>query len=169
MNAKNRLDKLLATAGGMARRRGQAIRRRQCQNATWEELLRMVEESLLPESVPVMEDIVGQIEEYHLRPPREIANGKLAENVHGFEYWLMGLQTGSSSLPKKIPHELLLAWRNGHANHPASATPVPVCRCKACLLVLPNCTVAHRRLGPVGHAGQLCNRRTAGSRQPGAA
>jgi hypothetical protein len=141
MNAKNRLDKLLASARGMARRRGQAIRRRQCQNATWEELLRMVEESLLPESMPVIEDIVSQIQEHDRRLPREISNGKLVHDVYGFVYWQMGLQTGSSSLPEKIPHELLLAWRNGHANHPAGATPVPVFRCEACLLVLPNCTV----------------------------
>src|SRR6516164_2570207 len=117
MKAKTRLDKLLATARVMARRRDQTIRRRQYQNATWEELLRMVEESLLPESVPVIEEIVSQIQEYDRRPAREISNGKLVQDVHGFVYWLMGLQTGSSSLPEKIPHELLLAWRNGHAKH----------------------------------------------------
>src|SRR5262249_58834518 len=99
MNAKHRVKKLLATARTMAQRRGQTIRRRQCQNATWEELLRMVMESVLPESEPVMLDILDQIDEYDQRPPREIANGKLVHDAHGFFEWLMALQVGSSSLP----------------------------------------------------------------------
>jgi hypothetical protein len=42
------------------------------------------------------------------------------------------------SLPAQ--HELMLAWRNGHANHPAQATPVPIRQCEDCKLPLPNCT-----------------------------
>jgi hypothetical protein len=86
-------------------------------------------------------DILGQIEEYDQRPPRELANGELEHEIHGFVFWLMALQAGSSSLPEKIPQKLLLAWRNGHANHPAGASPVPIRRCEDCLLVLPNCAV----------------------------
>jgi hypothetical protein len=141
MNAKNRLDKLLETARTMALKRGQAIRRRQCQNATMEELVRMVTEAVPDESEQVFLDIVKQVEEYLERPPRELADGELAYPIHGFMYWLWGLQAGSSSLPEKLPHKLLLAWRNGHAGHPAGASPVPIRRCEACLLVLPNCTI----------------------------
>jgi hypothetical protein len=87
-----------------------------------------------------MEAILDQIEAYHQRSPRELANGELTRDVHGFVYWLWSLEAGSSSLPETVPHELLLAWRNGHANHPAGASPVPSRRCEDCLLVLPNCT-----------------------------
>jgi hypothetical protein len=72
---------------------------------------------------------------------REIANGQLVRDTQGFVHWLMALQSGSSSLPGKIPLKLLLAWRNGHANHPAGASPVPIRRCEDFLPVLPNCTV----------------------------
>jgi hypothetical protein len=88
----------------------------------------------------VLAEIVRQIQEYHQRPPRELAGGEQIRDTHGFVYWLWGLQAGSSSLPEPIPHEFMLAWRNGHANHPAGASPVPVRRCEDCLLVLPNCT-----------------------------
>jgi hypothetical protein len=140
MNPRNRVNKLLEQARALAGRRRRAVRRRQCQNATWEELLLMVGQSIPPASWPVVEEILAQVEEYHRRPPRELANGEFTQDIHGFVYWLRGLQTGSSSLPETIPPELLLAWRNGHANHPAGSTPIPARRCEDCLLVLPNCT-----------------------------
>jgi hypothetical protein len=124
----------------MAGKRRRTIRRRQCQNATWEELLQLVDESILPESWPVMEDILSQIEEYHERPPRELANGEMKKDVHGFVEWLWGLQDGWAELPETIPHAVLLSWRNGYANHPAASTPIPIRRCEDCRMVLPNCT-----------------------------
>jgi hypothetical protein len=124
----------------MAGKRRRVRRWRKCQNATWEELLRRVEESIPPESWSVTKDILKQIGEYKQRQPLEVANGKTEQFIHGFVYWLWALQAGSSSLPEKIPHELLLAWRNGHANHPADRTPLPLRRCEDCLLVMPNCT-----------------------------
>jgi hypothetical protein len=102
--------------------------------------MHMLEESLLPESVPMLETIFDQIEEYDQRPRRKLPNGETAENIHGFLEWLWCLQEGCSSLPEKIPPELLLAWRNGYVNHPAGSTPVPIRRCEDCLLVLPNCS-----------------------------
>jgi hypothetical protein len=103
--------------------------------------MQMIEESLLPESVPVVETIFDQIEEYHQRPRRKLPNGETAENIHGFLYWLWCLQEGCSSLPEAMPPELLLAWQNGYVNHPAGSTPVPIRRCEDCLLVLPNASV----------------------------
>jgi hypothetical protein len=51
-----------------------------------------------------------------------------------------GLQDGWAELPETIPHAVLLAWRNGYANHPAGSTPIPMWRCEDCRMVLPNCT-----------------------------
>jgi hypothetical protein len=129
----------------MAGKRRRVIRRRQCQNATWEELLQLVEESILPESWPVVENILAQIEEYQKRPPSKLPNGELHEHVHGFVEWLDGLQRGWATLPETIPHVVLLAWRDGYANHPCNvhepgtASPIPIRRCEDCCMVLPNC------------------------------
>jgi hypothetical protein len=87
-----------------------------------------------------VEDILSQIEEYHERPPRELANGEMKQDVHGFVQWLCGLQDGWAELPETIPHVVLVAWRNGYANHPAGSTPIPIRRCEDCRMVLPNCT-----------------------------
>jgi hypothetical protein len=135
-----RVEKLLAEARTMAKTRRQEVRSRRCADATWEELLQMVDEALFPESYPVVEDILKQMEEYHQRPPRELPNGKLKKDIHGFVEWLWGLQDGWAALPETIPHAVLLAWRNGYANHPAQSTPIPHCRCEDCHMVLPNCT-----------------------------
>jgi hypothetical protein len=141
MSLKTRIRRLEEEVNMMARGRGRSVRSRLCKGATWEEMLQMLEESLLPESVPVVETIFDQIEEYDQRPPRKLPNGETAKDIHGFLYWLWGLQEGSSSLPEKMPPELLLAWHNGYVNHPAGATPVPTRRCEDCLLVLPNASV----------------------------
>jgi len=141
MNSHSRVNKLLEQARNKAVMHRKAIRRRRCLNATWEELLQMVEEAIAPESWPVVEDIIGQMEEYHQRPPRELANGETIENTHGFYEWLELLHAGSGDLPETIPHVVLLAWRNGYANHPANSTPVPIRRCEDCKMILPNCTV----------------------------
>ncbi len=138
MSLKNRVRRLEEKANMMAIGRGRSVSSRLCTGISSEELLQMIEERLLPESVPVLENIVQQMEEYHQRPPRKLPNGEMIPRIHGFMDWLWGLEAGSSSLPEKIPPELLLAWRNGYVNHPAGSTPIPVRRCEDCLLVLPN-------------------------------
>jgi hypothetical protein len=140
MNLKTRIRRLEEEVTMIARGRGRSVRSRLCKGSTWQELLQMVVESLLPESVPVLENIFDQIEEYKQRPSRTLPNGEAVENNHGFLEWLWCLQEGCSSLPEKIPPELLLAWQNGFVNHPAGSTPVPIRRCEDCLLMLPNCT-----------------------------
>jgi hypothetical protein len=140
MNLKNRVRRLEEKVNMMAKGRGRPVRSRLCKGASFDELMQMVEESLLPESVPVLENIAEQMEEYSWRPPRKLPNGEMTNDFHGFMHWLWGLQAGCSSLPEKIPPELLLAWQNGYANHPARGTPVPIRRCEDCLLMLPNCS-----------------------------
>jgi hypothetical protein len=107
----------------------------------WEALLRAVEGTLLPESAEAVEEILNQDEAYRQQTRREEPGGEVDYKTHGFIQWLCALQDGWAALPEKIPHAVILAWRNGHANHPAGATPVPVCRCEDCRMVLPNCTV----------------------------
>jgi hypothetical protein len=140
MNPRNRVNKLLEQARALAGRGRRAVRRRQCRNATWDELLLLVGQSIPPGSWPVVEDILAQVEEYGRRPPDGLDEGEAGKSVHGFVRWLWGLHEGWAELPEQVPHAVLLAWRNGHAHHPAKSTPIPVRRCEDCRMVLPNCT-----------------------------
>ena len=97
------------------------------------------------ESYQLIEDIGQQIEEYQGKPRRLLPNGEPTVDIHGFLEWLQGLKDGWAELPEVIPHEVLLAWRNGYANHPCRrpgepCTPVPIRRCEDCRMVLPNAT-----------------------------
>jgi hypothetical protein len=154
MNLKSRVSKLEKKATMMAKGRGRLVSSRFCKGASFDELMQMIEESLLPKSVPVLETIVKQIKDYQQRPPRKLPNGEMSQRIHGFMDWLRGLQAGSSFLPEKLPPDLLLAWRNGYVNHPAGVTPIPVRRCEDCLLVLPNCSPDG--FGPCIHPCPVC-------------
>jgi hypothetical protein len=123
MSLNSRLRELEQAVGKAAKGRGRSICSRYCTGASWEGVLQMIEESLLPESGPVLKDIDDQIEEYSRRPPRKLPNGEITQDIHGFMYWLWDLQEGNSSLPEIIPPELLLAWRNGYTNHPDLERP----------------------------------------------
>lgn len=112
----------------MAGRKHRTDRRRSCQGVGWTELVERLVEAIPPESLPLLDEIMDQMDAFEPR-------------VHGFVYWLLAVQDGSSSLPETIPDDFLLAWRNGHAHHPAGDTPIPIRRCEDCWLVLPNCDV----------------------------
>jgi hypothetical protein len=111
-----------------------------CKGMEWRELLNALDAAVPEESFEVVEDILRQMEEYHARPPRELHNGEQVHELHGFYRWLHALRLGWGKLPERIPPVVLLAWRNGHRDHPAHATPVPHIRCQDCLMLLPNCT-----------------------------
>jgi hypothetical protein len=83
----------------------------------------------------------GRIRAGSSPPPRELPGWELVNDTHGFVQWLCALQDGWAALQEEIPHAVILAWRNGHANHPAGASPVPDCWCEGCRMVLPNCTL----------------------------
>ena len=102
----------------------------------------MVEKAIAPESAAVVEDLLRQIDEYGAQPPHEF-NGIGRPRVHGFLEWLCYVQAGHAPLPETIPHDLLLAYRNGHAHHLCKplATPIPIVLCMDCEMVLPNSTV----------------------------
>jgi hypothetical protein len=110
---------------------------------TSDELCDAVEAAVGPESTAVLEEIMAQVEEYDAIPLGEHER----ERPHGFVWWLIGLRQGWATLPERIPHEVLLAWRDGYTNHPCRwsyagrlirVSPVPVWRCRSCWMVLPN-------------------------------
>jgi hypothetical protein len=141
MKLRTRIAKLQDQVRVRAGRR--TIRDRYLKDKTFAQVLDLVEEAIAPESWPVMEDIIRQIEEYAAQPPRELCDGDLKPYVHGFLLWLCYVQEGHAPLPETIPHALLLAYRNGHAHHPCKplATPIPIVLCLDCEMVLPNSTV----------------------------
>jgi hypothetical protein len=153
MKLQDRIDKALERVRSMVDKKRKAARQRQCQGATWEELIELFCDSILPESEDVLEDIVNQIEEYQQRPPQPRVNGEPTKDIHGFVEWLHGIQDGWASLPDEIPHAVLLSWRNDYARRRAKAlshfpgfgdgfcgTPVPMNRCADCHMVQPNCS-----------------------------
>ena len=101
MNLKNRVRRLEEKANMMAIGRGRSVSSRLCTGISSEELLQMIEERLLPESVPVLENIVQQMEEYHQRPPRKLPNGEMTQDIHGFMDWLWGLEAAALPCPRK--------------------------------------------------------------------
>src|SRR5438093_13000484 len=110
----------------------------------WPELLKQVEEVVLAESLSELQELGAQIRNVRARPPHPRCASEdppvMVQDQHGFVEWLQALQAGWSNLPVPIPPTLLVAWKNGHENHPAGGTPIPFRRCTVCLVALPNCT-----------------------------
>jgi hypothetical protein len=107
-----------------------------CQGLDLGEILELVTAAVALEDQDLFQTLLNQIEEYKHRPPREIANGKLVQDVHGFVHWVLMLKHGSSSLPDQLPRPWLEAWIDGYIHHPAA--PLPHFRCEGCKLALPN-------------------------------
>jgi hypothetical protein len=60
---KKSILKLQEEAEAMAVKYRRKARRRACQGSTWEEIFHLLEESIAPESRPVLEDIMSQVAE----------------------------------------------------------------------------------------------------------
>jgi hypothetical protein len=102
-------------------------------------------DSLAPESLPVLEQILAQAKEYDNQPKRTLADGTEALDAHGLHWWLLLLHNGDAELPERIPHVVMLAWRDGYRGTkseawpgPAPWSPGPVWRCEDCRMALPN-------------------------------
>jgi hypothetical protein len=95
-----------------------------------EKVLRAVRSALVPKSVPILEEILRQAEEYETK----YRNGR---GKYGFLLWLDYLQTGLAALPDVIPDEVLRFWRDDHKRQPAELDPCPAVRCLRCGMVLP--------------------------------
>jgi hypothetical protein len=137
MNLRHRVDKLLEQVRGRARQR--ASRPRYLKGMTFEESFDQIERAFLPGSEAIVEELGRQAEEYAALPPHEF-QGVSTPRTHAFIEWISYVQEGHAPLPSPIPHALLLAYRNGHANHPCKplGTPIPTVLCQDCEMVLPN-------------------------------
>jgi hypothetical protein len=138
MKLSDRVQRALDTARSMLSSRRKRLDGFECKGKDIGEVARLVEAALLPESVPVVAEIMDQVEEYESRPPHLLPNGKTRALEHGFVSWLWGLRDGWATLPTKLPHSVLLSWRDGFTHHPARGSPVPIFRCEDCWMVLPN-------------------------------
>jgi hypothetical protein len=96
-----------------------------------------IEAAILPESGPVVEEIFRKIEDDSKKPPRLLHDGTPADDTHGFVLWMRGLQAGWCTLPDKIPHAVLLAYRDWEH-------PNPFWRCADCWMALPHNTVEYQ-------------------------
>lgn len=156
---KIRLDGLLAEARTAATYRAREVRSRCCRDATLEQLLQLVYDATEDDDLAFLEEIAVQAREFHEQPPPPREEWQTQEQydtelehgpgTHGFCQWLWMLQVGESSLPESIPRELLVAWRDGYANHPCNVlqmrpydhklrvSPQPVLRCADCRIVYP--------------------------------
>lgn len=137
MNWKTRIGRLADDVRGIASR--QAIAVGNCKGLGVPELMARLDAAMPPDSEAIAADLEKQIEEYK-HEPRVRSNGDVIDPPHGFVVWLLMLVEGFAMLPERIPRVVLLAWRDGHANHPAKASPIPLYKCLACGMALPNAT-----------------------------
>jgi hypothetical protein len=98
------------------------------------EVREAVRAAVSPQSAPVLDEILRQ-------EAQCLASKGLRH--HGFTSWLNDLSDGSSLLPRVIPHDVLLAWRNGHAEEPTQSPHADV-YCPRCAMRLP-------KVGPTGY------------------
>jgi hypothetical protein len=91
------------------------------------EVREAVRAAVPPESAPVLDEILQQEAQ---------CKGRGSAYRHGFTSWLDNLSGGWSLLPRVIPHDVLLAWRDGHAANP-TRSPRPDVYCPRCAMALP--------------------------------
>jgi hypothetical protein len=99
----------------------------------WPALAQRVEDAIAEESMPVMEEfleLVSRQEEEKKANPRFV-NGEPDESLNAWETWLWLVKEGYATLPERIPHEVILAWRDRFPYvHPFR-------RCNDCGMALP--------------------------------
>jgi hypothetical protein len=94
---------------------------------TDKEVIEAVRKAVAPESAHVLDEILRQ--EAKCEASRGLRH-------HGFSDWLSQLSRGLALLPRAIPHDVLLAWRDGHAENPMRSPP-PDVYCRRCAMALP--------------------------------
>jgi hypothetical protein len=90
-------------------------------DAAWERFT----EALVPESIPVVDAIIDQVD-------RTTGN-----SPHAFIQWFEGLRAGWCTLPEQIPPAVLIAYRDW-------PSPIPMWRCEDCHMALPHHTVEYQ-------------------------
>src|SRR5689334_6149360 len=114
MLTMTKLNKLAERVKNLVQRRRAEVRRLQCAGASREEIANLFEASLAPESLPVLDTIIQQAEEYQRQPSYTLVNGTEVFPVHGFARWVRALHDGWAELHERIPHVVILAWRDGY-------------------------------------------------------
>jgi hypothetical protein len=126
---------MLDEARGMARRRHLRRVGTRCAGLDTDELHKQVEAAMAPESLPVLEELNSQVEEYY---NKQVEAGIAEPRPHGFVEWICALQAGWATLPTIIPQSVMLAWRDGYKSKPAGCPPHPFWRCEDCHMALPD-------------------------------
>jgi hypothetical protein len=100
----------------------------------WPAFAERVEDAIASESMPVMEEflhLLSQQDEERKAHPRILPNGEPDDSLNAWQQWLWLVKEGYATLPKQIPHEVVLAWRDRFPYiHPSR-------RCNDCGMALP--------------------------------
>lgn len=118
-----------------------------------EDIASVIQKATDPQDWPLLDAVCDQMYEYHLQPPRAIANGESVQDIHGFCQWMALLHYGAGKLPSRLPQAVLLAWRDGYESDFKGSgrpwCPMPHLKCMDCELILPStfpelkCPVCH--------------------------
>jgi hypothetical protein len=125
--AKHRtaLDRLLAGARSLAtKHRADAVAWRCKGLESLSAVFAQLESATDAADLPILESILTAIEQFEER----------GERHHPFVEWIAALVGGESSLPRRIPRSLLVAWTE---LNPVGAPPIVMMRCAGCKLALP--------------------------------
>jgi hypothetical protein len=97
-------------------------------------LAQAIYDAIAEESKPVMEEflkLIDQQEEERKANPRILPDGEPDDSLNAWEIWAWLVKDGYATLPKQIPHEVIVAWRDRFPYvHPFR-------RCKDCGMALP--------------------------------
>lgn len=140
MRHLKRLDKLKGQLRTIAANRARAVSYRSCAALDWGDLAMAVGAAVKKEDATVFLEIMSQAADYR---DRGRPNRDGTPLLHGFIVWVLcDLAHGWSSLPAKLPTDLLTAWSKGYIRDAGGdhkpISPFPSVRCEACYLVHPN-------------------------------
>jgi hypothetical protein len=157
MNLNSRVRQLLERVVPVVRRKRLRATMTNCEALDVHQLMDVVARAVDRADEDVFKDLIAQADATLDLPPRPLPGGGFACDWHGFIEWLCALKDGWALLPAVIPRDVLLAWRDGHAQFPVG----PFCRCHDCWMVLPNATpggVPRRwfKACPVCNSERLC-------------
>jgi hypothetical protein len=175
MRLLTRIEKLVRLATPTMMDRKLDEQRALCQGQPVEEILQHVRNATRPEDRELLDEVLDGLLSYYDKRRPGAPNDILWGGAHGFLQWLWSMQDGWSVLPRPVPRELLLAYRNGsrrrlketadrlalYGKCPAMAFddddragiiayPLLLYRCQDCHVALPGCSPdgEHGGFGP---------------------
>jgi hypothetical protein len=136
-----------------------AVQRSDCKGLEWSALIKRVAAAVDPADGDVMDKIVGFMAEAHATPyanaygPVKDEQGNQVYERHHFDYWLLGLQHGSWSLPDRMPRSALENFASRHG--------CVLRRCEDCRMGLPNGAILFQTC-PVCGSANLSHKKLSG-------